>query len=52
MSVSVDASGSLTKSDVYEAVGAAMADALSAHPDIVVKVGDRELARTMRRVGL
>lgn len=52
MSVSVDASGSLTKSDVYEAVGAAMADALSAQPDIVVKVGDRELARTMRRVGL
>lgn len=52
MSVNVDASGSLTKSDVYEAVGAAMADALSAQPDIVVKVGDRDLARAIRRMGL
>ncbi|WP_101723060.1 phage tail tape measure protein [Eggerthella timonensis] len=51
MSVSVDASGGLTKVDVYEAVGAAMADALSHQPDVVLKISDRELARANRRAG-
>lgn len=50
VSVNVDASAALTKSDVYEAVGAAMSDALKMQPDTVLKIGEREFARQVRRV--
>lgn len=40
----------LTKRDIYEAVGTAVADALGAQGDVVVKIGEREFGRAVRKV--
>ena len=48
--VSATSTSSLTKQDVYEAVGAAVADAMGAQGDIVLKIGEREFGRAVRKV--
>ena len=48
--VHVDASGSLSKDDVYRATYAAMRAAMSEQGDIVLKVGEKEAARAIRRL--
>ena len=48
--VNVQAPGSLTQADVRKATYAAMRAALSEQPDVVMKVGEKEFARTIRKV--
>lgn len=49
VSVSVESKG-LTEDEVYNAVNAAVSDALRNSGDVVLKVGDREFARAVRKV--
>ena len=52
ISVTVDQSGGMTESQVYSAVRSAMSDALarqSGQP-VVIKVGEREVARAVRKI--